>query len=123
MHTQIEYYREQFASLIENSNQDNKNEIKKRVKESTNLILKINSLEKENQALSNENERLKRQIESEKVSKTYSRQLNECMEEKYNDVHNKLRMTDKQKEEYRDQMQAKLREYDRLKENYDILKK
>lgn len=97
MHTQIEYYREQFASLIENSNQDNKNEIKKRVKESTNLILKINSLEKENQALSNENERLKRQIESEKVSKTYSRQLNECMEEKYNDVHNKLRMTDKQK--------------------------
>lgn len=45
------------------------------------------------------------------------------MEEKYNDVHNKLRTTDKQKEEYRDQMQAKLREYDRLKENYDILKK
>ena len=32
-------------------------------------------------------------------------------------------MTDKQKEEYRDQMQVKLREYDRLKENYDILKK
>lgn len=32
-------------------------------------------------------------------------------------------MTDKQKEEYRGQMQAKLREYDRLKENYDILKK
>jgi hypothetical protein len=53
LYTQIEYYREQFASLIENNSADARNEIKKRLKETTDMSLRIKTLEIENATLYN----------------------------------------------------------------------
>lgn len=44
LYAQIEYYREQFTSLIENNSIENKNAFKKQLKETTDLILKIKIL-------------------------------------------------------------------------------
>lgn len=77
---QIEYYREQFVGLVENSSSDARNEIKKRLKETTELELRVNSLSSENARLARENEALRLAIHDGKATRQNKVQANSELE-------------------------------------------
>ena len=101
LHAQIEYYREQFTEVIGAHHQETKQEGKKRVKEHTELVLKIKSLETIVSDLTKQKESLQGQLSKAREGNEHNKQRYSQLEDKSHASNLQRRKIEREREQYR----------------------